>query len=61
MDVFGAVVAHGLQVEVLQKVQSLLEHRALGPGVMSEDLVALEGRGDRLSELALVVGQVFHG
>ena len=60
VDVRRAVVAHRLEVEVLQDVQRLHEHGPLGPGVLSPDLVAVEGGGHRLAELRVVSGQVVH-
>ena len=60
MDVFRAVVPHGSEVEMLQNVQGLLEHRSLGPGVVARYLIPLETAGNRRGEFTLVIGEVVH-
>ena len=55
-----AVVPHRLEVEVLQDVQRLHQHRPLRPRVLSPDLLAVEGRAHRLPELRPVSRQVLH-
>ena len=61
VDILWAVMAHGLEVEVLKYVQGLLHHRCLGPSIVAQDLISLERARDRFIEDTRVVGEVIHG
>ena len=62
MQLFGAVVLHAGQIEVLQNVQNLHDDGAAGRrGRRGDDLIAPVGALDGLQHLYLVVGHVLHG
>ncbi len=59
MDVARAVVAHPLQVEVLEDVERLQHCRALGPAVELVDIDAAVARAARLLEPDAPVREIF--
>ena len=61
VQVLRRVVAHRLQVELLQQGQLLQEHRALGPAGALEDIQTVVVQADRLFEARLPFGEVFIG
>ena len=61
VDVARGVVAHGLEIDVLQDVERLQHGRPLRPGVELVDVDPLVCRADRLLEAHLPARQVFLG
>ena len=60
VDVLRRVVPHRPEVETLQDIQRLVQHRALCPGRLAVDVVAVEAGGDGLLVLGVIAGEVFH-
>ena len=61
VDVVGRIVAHGLEVEVLEQVELLQEDRPLAPRPALMDPVAAVARGDRFLDSPPVARKVLGG
>ena len=61
VDVARTVVAHRLQIEVLEDVEDLVHDRPLGPLLQLVDLDAFVRRHHRLFDVDLPVGEVLGG